>query len=223
MTLVSAPGPDASASGPGRFRRWWAPGLQALILILILLVGTVRVSAARADIAADSGAGRFVAVPSVARRASPPVVLGIPRLGLTSRLIGLRKQRNGQLQVPADPQRAGWYSEGAAPGDRGPAVLVGHVDSYRGPGVFARLASLRKGDLVHVRRADGSLVTFEVRLVRTYAKRSFPTELVYVGDGRPSLRLITCGGAFDRRTGHYLSNTVVFAAEHRPKPRRRTA
>jgi hypothetical protein len=198
-------------------RRWWAPAAQAASLVLIVLVGTVRIDAARADIAADSGAGRVVAVQSVTRRAAPPVVLGIPRLGLTSRLVGLRKQRNGQLQVPADPQRAGWYSEGSAPGDPGPAVIVGHVDSYRGPGVFARLATLRKGDLVRVRRADGSPVTFEVRLVRTYSKRSFPTELVYVGDGRPSLRLITCGGAFDRRTGHYLSNTVVFAAEQKPK------
>lgn len=182
----------------------------------MVLAGAVQIDAAQADIAADSGAGPVVQVRPVARQASPPVTLGIPRLGITTRLSGLRKQNDGTLQVPADPQRAGWYSQGAAPGDPGPAVLVGHVDSYRGPGIFSRLGTLRKGDLVKVRRADGTLATFQVRLVRTYAKRNFPTELVYVGDGRPSLRLITCGGAFDERSRRYLSNTVVFAAAYAP-------
>lgn len=193
-------------------RGWWAPGLQAVTLVAVVLLGAARIDAAQADVAADNGAGPAVAVHAVARRAAPPVTLGVPRLGLTNRLIGLRKTRTGQLQVPADPQRAGWYSEGAAPGDAGPAVVVGHVDSYRGPGVFARIKTLRKGDLILIRRADGTRVRFQVQSVRTYAKRSFPTKLVYVGDGRPSLRLVTCGGAFDPVSKHYLSNTVVFAA-----------
>ncbi len=193
-------------------RGWWAPSLQAFTLIAVVLIGAARIDAAQADIAADNGAGPAVAVQAVARQVAPPVTLGIPALRITNRLIGLRKTRTGQLQVPADPQRAGWYSEGAAPGDPGPAVIVGHVDSYRGPGVFARIKTLRKGDRINVRRADGSLVSFQVRLVQTYSKRSFPTRLVYVGDRRPSLRLVTCGGAFDPVTRHYLSNTVVFAS-----------
>ena len=214
--MTTAGGRRASALRPPAVRRWWAPALQAATLAVIVLTGATHLDAAAADLAADRGAGPAVAVQAVARRVSPPVALDIPRLQVRERLIGLRKQRNGSLQVPTDPQRVGWYSEGAAPGDRGPAVLVGHVDSYRGPGVFARLATLRKGDLIHVRRADGSRITFQVRLVRTYPKRDFPTDLVYVGDGRPSLRLITCGGDFDERSGSYLSNTVVFAALYTP-------
>ena len=176
-----------------------------------MVVASIQVDAARADAAADQGAGPAVAVPAARQLASPPVTLGIPRIKVTNKLIGLRKQRNGTLAVPEDALRAGWYSEGFAPGDPGPAVIVGHVDSYRGPGVFNRLKSLRKGDVIRVRRSDGSLVTFAVRQVREYPKRRFPTAQVYRGDGRPTLRLITCGGEFDRRTRSYRSNVVAFA------------
>jgi hypothetical protein len=197
--------------------RWTAPVVQAVALVAVVLTGAVRLDAARADTAADRGRGPLIAVPAVAARVAPPVTLGIPRLGLTNRLIGLRKNRDGTLQVPADPARAGWYSEGPAPGDAGPAVIVGHVDDYRGPAVFARIKSLRKNDVIRIRRADGTLATFTVQLVRTYSKRNFPTKLVYAGDPRPSLRLITCGGAFDPVTKHYLSNTVVFASLSAPR------
>ncbi len=217
MTPATAPGRSPRGRVPGAVRRWWAPGSQALAIVVVLLVGSVQVAAARADLAADDGGGPAVAVPAMRRLAAPPVTLGIPRLAVTSRLVGLRKANTGTLEVPTDPRRAGWYSQGAAPGDPGPAVIVGHVDSYRGPGVFHRIDSLRKGDLIRVRRADGSLVTFVVQQVRDYAKRSFPTKLVYGGDGRPSLRLITCGGAFDRRSRHYLSNTIVFASLQAPR------
>lgn len=210
--------PSATASGsglrpaPDAVRRWWAPALQALTLVIVLVLASLQVDAARADAAADQGAGPAVAIPAQARKASPPVTLGISKIKVTNRLIGLRKQRNGTLAVPVDPQRAGWYSEGAAPGDAGPAVIVGHVDSYRGPGIFAKLHTLRKGDQIRIRRADGTLVTFAVTVVRDYSKRTFPTALVYRGDGRPSLRLITCGGEFDRRAKSYRDNTIVFAA-----------
>lgn len=211
MTTAAAPGRDASAPRPGARRGWAAPALQGLTLLVVLLVGTAQIRAARADIAADAGRGPVLAVTRVISRVAPPVTLGIARLHLTERLIGLRRNRDGTLQVPADPGQAGWYAEGAAPGDPGPAVIVGHVDSYHGPGVFARLSTLRTNDLVRIRSADGSLLTFRVRLVHTYRKSAFPTAAVYLGDGRPSLRLVTCGGAFDGVSHHYLSNTVVFA------------
>jgi hypothetical protein len=183
-----------------------------MALAAVVLTGAVHIDAARADAAADRGRGPAVVVPAVVSRVAPPVTLGIPRLHLTNRLIGLRKNLDGTLQVPVDPARAGWYSEGPAPGDAGPAVIVGHVDDYRGPAVFARIRSLHKNDVIRIRRADGTLLTFVVQLVQTYSKRKFPTKLVYAGDPRPSLRLITCGGAFDPVSKHYLSNTVVFAA-----------
>jgi hypothetical protein len=211
MAGRTAPLPGVRAGG-GAVRRWAAPGVQAVVLTLVLLADLLLVAAARADLRAEAGQGPVVAVPAVQRGASPPVTLGIPDLGITTRLIGLRKERTGALQVPADPQRAGWYSQGPAPGDAGPAVLVGHVDSYRGPGIFARVRTLKPGAEIRVRRADGSLAVFEVRQVQEYAKRDFPTQVVYGGDGRASLRLVTCGGEFDRRSRSYRSNVVVFAA-----------
>ncbi|MBA2323476.1 MAG: class F sortase, partial [Pseudonocardiales bacterium] len=155
------------------------------------------------------------------RHAAPTAVL-IPRVRIASTLVDLRKNPNGTVQVPKDFGQAGWYVGSAHPGDAGPTVLIGHVDSYKGPGVFFRLPELHKGDRITVRRADHSNAVFVVREVKTFAKRAFPTALVY-GGKRASLRLVTCGGQFDRRSGHYLSNTIVFAdpaptAKPKPKP-----
>jgi LPXTG-site transpeptidase (sortase) family protein len=196
----------------GGLRRWSAPVLQAATLAAVLTVDAGLVAAARADVAAERGEGPRIATTAVQRQVAPPVTLGIPGLDLTTRLIGLRKARDGSLQVPEDPQRVGWYSQGPAPGDAGPAVLVGHVDSYRGAGVFARLHQLVAGDQIRIRRADGTLVVFEVRQVQEYAKRDFPTEVVYRGSSEATLRLITCGGEFDQGSRSYRSNVVVFAA-----------
>ena len=106
----------------------------------------------------------------------------------------------------------GWYVGSAHPGDAGPTVLIGHVDSKHGPGIFYAVSRLHPGDQIVVTRADRSRAVFVVQQVQRYAKRAFPTASVYRGDSRASLRLVTCGGAFDGRTGHYLDNTVVFAA-----------
>ena len=166
---------------------------------------------AQADLRADQGFGTTIPVGVVASAASPPVALTIPALEIDTRLSGLRKNLDGSLQVPADPLRAGWYSQGPAPGDDGPAVIVGHVDSRLGPGIFAQLDTLTVGDQIDIRRADGSVVTFVVQSMETVAKRDFPTEAVYIGDGTTSLRLITCGGQFDAKARSYLSNVIVFA------------
>ena len=185
--------------------------LQAVALLALFGVQGSVLAGVRADRAAELGAGPVVPVSAPERRASPPVRVGIPALGLQTRLIGLRKAPDGRLQVPEDPQRVGWYSQGVAPGAAGPAVLVGHVDSYRGPGVFAKIKGMAAGEEIRVRRADGTLVVFEVQSVRQYSKRDFPTAKVYVADSRPTLRLITCGGEFDRTAKSYRSNVVVFA------------
>lgn len=204
------------APGPRRagWHRWRPVALLAVVLVLLFAVHLSVVASGRADLRADleadRGVGPQVAVGAVSQ-VSPPVTLAIPKLGMDTRLIGLRKARDGQLQVPEDPQRAGWYSQGYAPGDEGPAVLVGHVDSYRGPGIFARIGELVPGDPLTVRRADGTLAQFVVAQVETFAKRDFPTEGVYRGDGTSSLRLVTCGDEFDANSKSYLSNVVVFA------------
>lgn len=190
-----------------------------LLMTSAFTVDSYRAARA-ADLAAERGAGARLAVVRPAIRHAAPTAVVIPGLRISSKLMDLRKNPNGTVQVPKDVRRVGWYVGSAHPGDAGPTVLIGHVDSYRGPGVFSQLARLKKGDLVTVYRADRSKAQFLVREVKSYPKRAFPTAAVYGGNGKPSLRLITCGGAFDRRTGHYLSNTIVFA-DPAPAPKRK--
>ena len=144
---------------------------------------------------------------------SRPVGLTIPSIGVhASTVVKLGKDPNGNLQVPTDFATPGWFADGPAPGQFGPAVIAGHVDSTNGPAVFYRLGALRRGAAVMVSRADGSTVRFSVDKVERYAKNRFPTVAVY-GDAthRSELRLITCAGTFDRSTGHYLDNVVAYA------------
>jgi sortase (surface protein transpeptidase) len=142
-----------------------------------------------------------------------PVSLTIPLIGVRTPLVTLGLAANGTLQVPSSAAVAGWYTGSARPGSVGPSVIVGHVDSLSGPGVFFRLSELQPGDRVYVTRADGTMVEFRVTAVQTFLKVSFPTQAVYGGTPYPELRLITCGGTFDYATGHYLSNTIVYATE----------
>lgn len=196
---------------PEARRRVSVPALLAAAQAGVLLVAAVGVLDLRSG-AADRATGGSVPFAQVARTVALPVELHIPALEVRSSLQGLRKDRTNVLSVPEDPQRAGWYSQGPAPGDAGPAVLVGHVDSYEGPGVFAGLAGLQPGDVVEVRRSDGTVVVFAVEQVATFPKEKFPTEQVYGADAGRSLRLVTCGGAFDRDNRSYVENVVVFAA-----------
>lgn len=214
MTRFALRGSDAAASGPRGVRPYAAwMAVAALVVAASVLLGlhAVQSTARAADLSADLGAGPVVAVPAVAREAEPPVALIVPALGLDTRLSGARTGRDGTLQVPVDASRAAWYIDGPAPGDLGPAVIVGHLDSREGPGVFAGLKGLAPDDRLTVRRADGTSVEFAVVEVQTYAKRDFPTGRIYAGDGRATLRIITCGGAYDAETGRYRSNTVVYA------------
>ncbi len=145
--------------------------------------------------------------------ASTPVALTIASIGLrTDDIVGLGLDDGGKLEAPADFDRAGWYTGGPTPGELGPSVIGAHVDSKAGPAVFYRLGTVKQGDTASVAREDGSTATFAVDRVERYAKADFPTATVY-GDtgGRAELRLITCGGAFDQSTGHYVDNIVVFA------------
>jgi hypothetical protein len=144
-------------------------------------------------------------------RVAPPVRIRIPAIGVDARVARVGLDHAGALEVPSGWDDAGWYVHGPRPGEPGPAVIVGHVDSTSGPAVFYRLGGLRPGATIRVVRQDGSAVSFRVHRVGRWPKDGFPTRLVYGATRRPTLRLITCGGAFDPATGHYLDNTVVFA------------
>jgi hypothetical protein len=144
-----------------------------------------------------------------------PVSLVIPAIGVRTRLIRLGVTPGGGLQAPSSTAVAGWYTGSPRPGAIGSAIIAGHIDSYRGPGVFFRLRQLRPPDRVYVRRADGTLAVFRVTSVRTYLKDHFPTAAVYGPAPGAQLRLITCGGAFDSALRSYLSNVVVYAVAAR--------
>jgi hypothetical protein len=148
-------------------------------------------------------------------RATPaPVRVDIPGIGVSSSLIRLGREPDGTVETPALRRAAvaGWYELGPRPGDPGSAVILGHVDSDGGPAVFFRLRELRRGDEIRVRRADGSVLRFVVERTEQFPKERFPTDDVYYPTLTPGLRLVTCGGLFDHRTGHYRSNIIVFAA-----------
>ena len=156
--------------------------------------------------------GRQAPVPQPApRKVARPVSLTIPSIGVRTGLVHLGLTSSGELQVPSSTTVAGWYTGSARPGATGAAVIVGHIDSLTGPGVFFRLRLLHPGSRVYVRRADGTLAVFRVTSVRSYPKSRFPTLAVYGPVPDAELRLITCGGAFDVATGHYLSNVIVYA------------
>ncbi|MGI5519463.1 class F sortase [Micromonospora sp. CA-259024] len=140
----------------------------------------------------------------------PPTRVRVPRIGVDSTLTVLGLDRAGALIPPTDFGTAGWYGGGPAPGDTGPAVLAGHLDSRRGPAVFARLGELRPGDRVEVWRG-GQRLSFRVTGSLRTRKDRFPTAVVYGPTPGAELRLVTCGGDFDRRSGHYRDNVVVFA------------
>ena len=140
-----------------------------------------------------------------------PVRVRIPTIGIDSTLAQLGLNGDGTIQVPPDFNQAGWYTRGPAPGDPGPAIILGHVDSYTGPAIFARLSTMRPGDKVSVDRADGSVAGFTVQRVETVPVDPFPTQEVYGATPEPSLRLITCGGSYSLVQRRYLSNVVVFA------------
>jgi Sortase domain len=156
-------------------------------------------------------------VPIVDAQAAVPSRVHIARLGIDAPVVPLGLERSGALEAPADTSEVGWFTEGPEPGELGPAVIAGHLDSLTGPAVFYRLRELTAGDIISVERADQSRVDFVVSRIEQHAKAAFPTEAVYAATQAPELRLITCGGAFNRRTGHYLDNLIVFASRA-PEP-----
>jgi hypothetical protein len=151
--------------------------------------------------------------PSLPR--SAPVSVAIPAIGVRSPLLRLGLNPDGTIQVPdlsTSADEAAWYKYSVTPGQIGTAVIEGHVDSEVGPAVFFRLGALHPGEDIYVTLADGMTAVFRVTGVREYTKVDFPTEMIYGPTKYAALRVVTCGGAFDDGTGHYLSSVVVFAS-----------
>ncbi|WP_433891033.1 class F sortase [Streptomyces sp. CA-111067] len=143
--------------------------------------------------------------------ASRPTELAIPSIGVHGALLDLGQNKDGSVQVPGKPLQAGWFHGSPTPGQVGPSVILGHVDSYAtGPAVFYKLGAMKPHQQIRVTRADGKVAVFSVDSVRSYAKKDFPTLDVYGNTPDPQLRLITCGD-WNARTHAYDGNIVVFA------------
>ena len=198
-------------------------GLAGIAVALIALLTGAQPEPERGPAAHQPAMARGSATPPPSRTAesfrsartyptvAPPTRLRIPALRVDSPLERLGVQKDGTVAVPKRADIAGWYQRGPRPGQPGPAVIRGHVDSRTGPGVFINLRRVRSGTLVQVDRTDGSSVTFRVTTVSRVPKDRFPTDLVYGSTLDPTLRLVTCGGSFDRARGHYRDNVIAFA------------
>jgi len=151
---------------------------------------------------------RSARLDDVARR---PVELRIRALGVRAAVSSAGIADNGQLDVPAAAGAVVWYGAGSVPGAAGSAVLAGHVDHSGRRGVFYNLSALERDDAIHVALDDGTTRHFVVRDVERHAKDTLPTDELFTRNGSARLTLITCGGAFDHRTGHYADNVVVHA------------
>jgi len=143
---------------------------------------------------------------------SPPERIRIPAIRVNAPLMGLGLTPQGSLDVPPSEEKnlAGWYEAGTTPGERGTAIVAGHVDNTDGPAVFYDLGALKKASTIEVARRDGSTAIFTVDAVEVYTAHDFPDDKVYGAAPRPELRVITCGGGYSKTTG-YQGNVVVFA------------
>lgn len=209
----SAP-PPPSPPGTGRARLF---GFIGVLLLLggAISMGVAMLSQRHAPEPSATAAGTDSARRGPSLRRSTPVSVSIPAIGVYSKLLRLGLNSDDTIQVPPLPgsaNLAAWYKYSATPGQIGASVIEGHVDSKTGPAVFFRLGALRPGDSIDVTLADGVTAIFRVTGVRAYPKIRFPAKAIYGNRDYAALRLITCGGAFDYATGHYLSSTVVFAS-----------
>ncbi|KPC64032.1 class F sortase [Streptomyces chattanoogensis] len=223
MSLTGGP-EEPRAEPPARRPNWGAIALVGLTGFAMLRSGLSD----EADGPPQPGGGAAPAPAPVRGRPSGPAPLArsavtrvtIPSLGISAPVVPLGLDKDGWIAAPParNPRLAGWYAQAPAPGERGTAVIVGHVDTYTGPAVFYRLGTLEKGRTIRVTRKDGRTVVFEIYGIRVFAKDRFPARQVYGATGRPELRLLTCGGGYSA-SGGYAGNVVVFARMTGTDPR----
>ncbi|MFG2065029.1 class F sortase [Micromonospora sp. NPDC048871] len=230
MGTASVTTPDPStAPVPPRARRAWSaatrngfrsgPGLPvvliaSLMLLIVTMLGVERLTGL--SLLPD----RFIAGLAPPPKkfpllpASRPVGIEINKIDLAAPVHEVGVAPDGSIAAPTAEraQEAGWYDQGPSPGQYGPAVIVGHVDTNTGPAVFQDLRQLRAGDQVEVARTDGKVAVFEVDRVGRYDKEALPADEVFGDFSRPQLRLITCGGRWVGGSTGYADNVIVFAS-----------
>jgi hypothetical protein len=203
----------ASAGHRATSRRWWAAAAGHLVVVVVAAGCTASPQWVAAPTPVSQVPGARAPLPTAeldGAGGAPPSRIRIPAIGVDAPLERLHLARDGTLQPPTDYAEAGWYADGTRPGDIGPAVIAGHIDSVTGPAVFARLSQVGLGAVIGVDE-DGTWLTFHVVSVDRYPKTAFPTAQVYGPTPDAELRLITCGGVFDHTHKSYLDNVVVYA------------
>lgn len=209
----------------GLHRPTWATsmphqiGMAALVVLVVMGVGCIGLGLRSPTEPPSRGVGGREVLETAGVHASrgltlvrsAPIRLDVPSVGIHTRLVKLGLNADDTLEVPSKPLLAGWYTGSPTPGERGPSVIAGHVDSWEtGPAVFYRLGQVIPGARIDVTRIDGSIAHFNVTATRAYPKRDFPTRAVYGNTDRATLRLITCGD-WNEQTQEYDGNVVVFA------------
>ena len=190
--------------------------MRCVFAAAVALTAAVLLGSCAAPQAAEPQLSLSSTAQSPATRGMPPsepIEIRIPKIDAVSSLVPLGLNADETVEVPPveQPLQAGWYSLARTPGEAGPAVVLGHVDGDRQPGIFFRLKELVVGDEVVVSRKDGTTAKFHVYKKEQIAKVSFPTEAVYGDTDAPELRLITCGGNYDQAARSYRDNVIVYA------------
>ncbi|RIV39619.1 class F sortase [Micromonospora radicis] len=228
----ASPGPTGTAPGSaGRARQPDSSGRRPWSLplaVVLVLLGVFATGAGLGRSVGDplewataaGGEGQPNRGTTAARNTPRPVSITVPSVDITAPVKPVGDAPDGSIAVPSlsRHQETGWYDRGPVPGDPGPAVIVGHVDTKSGPSVFYDLRKLRVGDTAEVTREDGSVAVFTVESVEHFPKDQLPADRVYGHEGPPSLRLITCGGEWvGGRTG-YADNVIAFATLTTTRP-----
>jgi hypothetical protein len=185
----------------------FAVGVVAVVLLTVFPQDLVVVNEKVDEVVATSTAEIVTHL-----ERSSPQRLRIPVVGIDTYFEGpLGLNEKGEVEVPESYDEVGWYKYGPTPGELGPAVVLGHVDSYQGPAVFFGLGQLKPGDEIFIERADGKTVTFTVERLERHEQAGFPTAEVYSDIDYAGLRLITCTGVYSHTTLRYSHNLIVFA------------
>ncbi|MEU2714414.1 class F sortase [Streptomyces sp. NPDC007205] len=208
--------PPADGQSPGRGGRLTFWGVAIAILAVTMFGGHHGSDGASQASRAAGASAAAQADPQQAGAALPrsaPIRLVIPKISVDAPFTTLDIGASGQLEPPpaGDTNLVGWYAKGVSPGEKGTAIIAGHVDTTTSAAVFAGLGELQRGDRFTVQRADGSDAEFVVDSAETFAKDAFPSKRVYADAQRPEVRLITCAGDYDHEVRDYTDNLVVFA------------
>lgn len=227
MALQQQPKEPAAKRPRGRSLLWPVAAAALGILLIFNSVGTAEDAEPAAtpliSVSAVPGGALRSAGPTASPSASAGTRPGLPRaeptrlkilpIAVNAPFTPLSIGASGQLDAPPpnDSNLVGWFREGVTPGEAGTAIVAGHLDTKSGPGVFMNLGSLKPGNLVDVVREDRTTVTFSVDEIESFSKSDFPDDRVYADTPDPQLRLITCGGEYDKKAKDYKENVVVFA------------